>query len=59
MGSLHIEFFHNNSPGAERFLGTPRFWKIFDLGTDGNLCRQKGKLIVIFHLTFAENSLIV
>lgn len=23
MGSLHIEFFHNNSPGIERYPGTP------------------------------------
>ena len=25
MGSLHIEFFHNNSPGTERYPGTPHF----------------------------------
>lgn len=25
MGSLHIKFFHNNSLGAERCLGTPHF----------------------------------
>ena len=27
--TTQLRFFHNNSPGAERFLGTPRFWGIF------------------------------
>lgn len=28
--TTQLRFFHNNSPGAERFLGTPRFWDIFE-----------------------------
>ena len=31
MGSLHIEFFHNNSPGTERYPGTPHFMEDFCL----------------------------
>ena len=46
--TTQLRFFHNNSPGAERFLGTPRFWEIFDLGTDGNLCRQGSDLFLDF-----------
>ena len=46
--TTQLRFFHNNSPGAERFLGTPRFWGIFDLGTDGNLCRQGSDLFLDF-----------
>ena len=46
--TTQLRFFHNNSPGTERFLGTPRFWGIFDLGTDGNLCRQGSDLFLDF-----------
>ena len=46
--TTQLRFFHNNSPGAERFLGTPRFWGIFDLGTDENLCRQGSDLFLDF-----------
>ena len=46
--TTQLRFFHNNSPGAERFLGTPHFWGIFDLGTDGNLCRQGSDLFLDF-----------
>ena len=46
--TTQLRFFHNNSPGAERFLGTPRFLGIFDLGTDGNLCRQGSDLFLDF-----------
>ena len=46
--TTQLRFFHNNSPGAARFLGTPRFWEIFDLGTDGNLCRQGSDLFLDF-----------
>ena len=46
--TTQLRFFHNNSPGAERFLGTPRFWGIFDLGTDRNLCRHGSDLFLDF-----------